>query len=99
MKTTKKRVTKSEQGSETPAKGLGAVVVEMSRIESQRAGSDAVVRVLMRGLEVLGPAQLPGWMTTRIPALGGQTPYSVIETEEGRKTIETELGRIEHGIF
>jgi putative toxin-antitoxin system antitoxin component (TIGR02293 family) len=58
------------------------------------------IGLIERGLAVIGsPEKLARWMQTPVPALGGQTPYSLLESEEGRKQVATVLGRIEHGIY
>lgn len=43
--------------------------------------------------------QAAGWFHDAIPALGGQTPVSLLDTEAGIRLVDEELGRIEHGIF
>lgn len=43
--------------------------------------------------------QAAGWFHDAIPALGGQTPVSLLDTEAGIRLVDAELGRIEHGIF
>lgn len=57
------------------------------------------VELIQKALSVLGPEQLIRWMQTSVPALRGRTPYSLMDSEEGRKQVEIELGRIEHGIY
>jgi putative toxin-antitoxin system antitoxin component (TIGR02293 family) len=43
--------------------------------------------------------QAQGWFHEPIPALGGRTPVSMLDTEAGVVLVDDELGRIEHGIF
>ncbi len=38
-------------------------------------------------------------MRRNIPSLGNQTPYVLIETENGRKLVERVLLKIEHGVY
>jgi hypothetical protein len=58
------------------------------------------VAIIARALEIIGsPQQLGKWMNTSLPALQGQTPYSLMSSEGGRKQVEIVLGRIEHGIY
>jgi uncharacterized protein (DUF2384 family) len=38
-------------------------------------------------------------METPLSALRGRMPYSLLGSEEGRKDVDTVLGRIEHGIY
>jgi len=95
------------EGLEFPP-GVG---VEIRKVRTARsdAGVEAGVAfgqpstdidLVERGLAVIGsPEKLARWMQTPIPALGGQTPYSLLGSEEGRKQVATVLGRIEHGIY
>lgn len=39
------------------------------------------------------------WMLTPQPALGGETPIDVAQTELGSREIENLVGRIEHGVY
>jgi putative toxin-antitoxin system antitoxin component (TIGR02293 family) len=39
------------------------------------------------------------WLHQPNPALDGQRPIVVAETEEGEKLVRTALGRIEHGVY
>jgi hypothetical protein len=58
------------------------------------------VEIVARALAIIGsPNQLSRWMNTSLPALQGQTPYSLMNSEGGRKQVEAVLGRIEHGIY
>ena len=58
------------------------------------------VEIIARALDIIGsPNQLSRWMNTSLPALQGQTPYSLMNSEGGRKQVEVVLGRIEHGIY
>jgi hypothetical protein len=63
------------------------------------ARQDAEVELIKRAAHVLGANEVARWMNTDVPSLNGQTPLSLMTTEEGRKQVETILGRIEHGIF
>lgn len=39
------------------------------------------------------------WLTHEIPALGGVTPLSLLDTEEGARLAETELQRLAWGVY
>jgi putative toxin-antitoxin system antitoxin component (TIGR02293 family) len=39
------------------------------------------------------------WLTNPIPALGGVTPLSLLDTEEGARWAETELQRLAWGVY
>jgi putative toxin-antitoxin system antitoxin component (TIGR02293 family) len=39
------------------------------------------------------------WLVNPQPALGGEVPLELIETEFGAREVEAVLGRIEHGVF
>ena len=75
-----------------PAGGFYARVFSEAR-------EDAEVELINRAAHVLGANEVARWMNTRVPSLNGQTPLSLMGTEQGRKQVETVLGRIEHGIF
>ena len=58
------------------------------------------VELVQRALDVIGsPERVTRWMETPLGALRGRTPYSLLGSEEGRKEVDTVLGRIEHGIY
>lgn len=51
-----------------------------------------------RAFEVLGVAELvEDWMNSPKPYLNDGVPSEMLDTEEGRKLVEDELGRIESG--
>ena len=53
-----------------------------------------------RALEVIGDEDKAGeWLTTKIAALGGQTPIDLLTRAEGEEEVLKVLGRIEHGVF
>jgi putative toxin-antitoxin system antitoxin component (TIGR02293 family) len=39
------------------------------------------------------------WMSAPLPALGGRTANTAVKTEEGARTVENLIGRIEHGVY
>ncbi|TRO79126.1 antitoxin Xre/MbcA/ParS toxin-binding domain-containing protein [Desulfuromonas acetexigens] len=56
--------------------------------------------VRRRALEVFGDeASAAEWLTTRIVALGGQTPVDTLLRANGEEEVLAILGRIEHGVF
>lgn len=58
------------------------------------------VELLAKALRIAGsPERLAEWMQTAVPALNGQMPYFLMQTEQGRKEVEDVLGRIEHGVY
>lgn len=80
--------------------------LDRRRKESRRLSpeeSDALVRamlVLTRALEVFGSLEhAQEWLRHPLPIIGGRRPLSLVKTEVGFKTLETVLGRIEHGIY
>jgi uncharacterized protein (DUF2384 family) len=68
-------------------------------------GSDAAlhshdeIEMVRKATEVLGIDRVAAWMRTRIPSLGNQTPYVLIQTEDGRKQVDRVLLKIEHGVY
>lgn len=89
--------------------GVGVEVKTLSRseirstIKSMAERSDhgaAEVELIEKALTIIGsPDALARWMQTPIPALSGQSPYSLLGSVQGREQVETVLGRIQHGIF
>jgi hypothetical protein len=57
------------------------------------------VAMVRRATEVLGIDYVAGWMRSKIPSLGNQTPYTLLKTEDGRKQVERVLLKIEHGVY
>jgi putative toxin-antitoxin system antitoxin component (TIGR02293 family) len=70
----------------------------LSKAESDRLYR--VARVAVRAEEVLGSSQAAErWLKEQIPALGFETPLSMLDTDEGAQMVGDILGRIEHGVF
>ena len=70
----------------------------LSKAESDRLYR--VARVAVRAEEVLGSSQTAErWLKEPIPALGFETPLSMLDTDEGAQMVGDLLGRIEHGVF
>lgn len=44
-------------------------------------------------------AWLADWMQRPVPALGGRTPLSFMESEEGRALVTNILGRMQSGAY
>jgi putative toxin-antitoxin system antitoxin component (TIGR02293 family) len=44
------------------------------------------------------PKAAAAWLRLESVALGGKTPFELMESEHGRNLVIDELGRIEHGI-
>ena len=78
-----------------------AATVRPLRLNSPRIEEpQAAIDLIQRALDVIGsPTRLSEWMQTPLPALNGRTPYSLLDSEDGRKLVEMVLGRIGHGIY
>jgi uncharacterized protein (DUF2384 family) len=60
----------------------------------------AEASVLDRAVEVIGArSEAMRWMGTPVRALGYATPVSLLATAEGRATVLTVLGGLEHGVM
>jgi uncharacterized protein (DUF2384 family) len=57
------------------------------------------VELVQRAAEVLGSQQVAAWMQSNVPSLGGETPYRLMQTPEGRCQVERVLLMIEHGVY
>ena len=59
-----------------------------------------VARIAAMAEEIFGsPAATAAWFKEQIPTLGGATPWSLLDTDEGAQRIAELLGRIEHGVY
>ena len=58
------------------------------------------IELLLKALRIAGSSRkLAEWIQTPVPALNGRTPYALMQSEEGRKQVDSVLGRIEHGVY
>lgn len=58
------------------------------------------IELLLKALRIAGSTQkLTEWIQTPVPALNGETPYALMQSEEGCKQVDAVLSRIEHGIY
>jgi putative toxin-antitoxin system antitoxin component (TIGR02293 family) len=70
----------------------------LSREESDRVAR--VARIAGRTIEVLGTRpKAVAWLRRPLRALGGATPFSLLDTDLGTADVERVLGRIEHGVY
>jgi putative toxin-antitoxin system antitoxin component (TIGR02293 family) len=46
-----------------------------------------------------GPVQARAWLREPVPALGGERPVDLLDTDEGARAVEEALLRIEFGFF
>lgn len=59
-----------------------------------------VVRVFAQAMVVFGSTQKAcKWIHSGIPALGGQSPFSMLDTSFGIDKVYTELHRMMHGVY
>jgi len=67
---------------------------------ARKPESSPSVELLLKALRITGSTQkLTEWMQTPVPALNGETPYALMQSEEGRKQVDAVLSRIEHGVY
>jgi putative toxin-antitoxin system antitoxin component (TIGR02293 family) len=56
--------------------------------------------VIDRAVQVIGDdSEAMRWLGTPIRELGYETPVSLLHTPEGRQSVITVLGRLEHGVL
>ena len=79
----------------------GAETRELADVDSSAVAvnSQDEVEIVRRATEVLGINHVARWLQSQIPSLNNQTPYALMQTEEGRKQVERVLLRIEHGVY
>ena len=64
--------------------------------------SERVVRlaeVAAWATDIFGEDGARRWLREESRALGGATPFDMLDTEVGAEAVRDELGRIEHGVF
>ena len=59
-----------------------------------------IAEVYAQGLDVFGSVErFNSWLEHSSIPLGGQTPFSLLDTSFGIRMVKDEIGRIDHGIF
>ena len=67
---------------------------------SESEGVLRIARIAGRACVVLGDLEAAHqWLRTPVPALGGVTPLSLLDTEPGAALVSDALGRLEYGVF
>jgi putative toxin-antitoxin system antitoxin component (TIGR02293 family) len=57
-----------------------------------------LARIIARATHYLGDVQAANrWLKRRNAALGGKTPFELLDTEPGVRSVENVLGRIAYG--
>ena len=82
--------------SSTQGVASGSLIHNASLSAPQSEDEVAMVRT---ATEVLGIDHVARWMQNKIPSLGNQTPYALIQTTEGRRQVLRVLLEIEHGVY
>lgn len=78
------------------------LIVEAIREEwaQKFANSLPAVDITARATEVFGSADKAiRWLQSPVRALGGKTPLSLLDTEEGIVRVKDVLGQVEHGVW
>jgi hypothetical protein len=76
-----------------------AGIVEHGSLDIVDPQSQDEVEIVRRATEVLGIDHVARWMQSKIPSLGNQTPYVLLQTRDGREQVERVLLKIEHGVY
>ena len=72
----------------------------MRHSRNRKSEPSVAVELLLKALRIAGSTQkLAEWIQTPVPALNGQTPYALMQSEEDRKQVDAVLSRIEHGVY
>jgi putative toxin-antitoxin system antitoxin component (TIGR02293 family) len=66
--------------------------------ESQKVARLARITLLAEYV-LEDPQRGRAWLTEPVPALGGQRPIELLDTDEGARTVEETLLRLEYGIL
>ncbi len=74
------------------------IMTEKGQIEEEPT-TEIISTVVERATEVIGDRERAlRWLGTPVRALNFATPISLLNSEEGLKSVLTILGRLEHGI-
>ncbi len=92
---------------ELVAKSIGKDVSNLSRVYKVKALSHMASDNLIDTMRVYAHAYViyqsmelaQKWMNTKIPALGGEVPVTLLDTHAGRELVRETLFKIEHGEF
>ena len=77
-----------------------AKVLAEQNPEARKPEPSPSVELLLKALRIAGSTRkLAEWIQTPVPALNGETPYALMQSEEGRKQVDAILSRIEHGVY
>ena len=57
-----------------------------------------LIRISAFARETFGPEKAALWLKRPTKALDGESPLSLLDTDEGARAVETLIGRIAHGI-
>jgi uncharacterized protein (DUF2384 family) len=68
-------------------------------VEPISASPNPEVKIIQHAAGIIGVDRIAKWMNTPLPALKGRTPFSLLDTEEGREKIEEVLGKIDYGVY
>lgn len=100
-------VIQSSGADEAIAKALGVPVAQLEAVclrDSLDSRSSEAVLELAGVLSACSavwesPALAEQWMRSEVPALGDETPISLLDTHEGRKWVGEVLSKVETGQF
>jgi hypothetical protein len=71
-----------------------------SRVLKAFLGSDAIVDVTARAIEVFGTREEAlRWLRTPVRSLGDRTPISLLNSPDGIARVQDTLGQVEHGVW
>ena len=82
------------------AKNSKALIELAPKADDPKRERSPEIELLFKDLRIAGSSRkLAEWIQTPVPALNGRTPYALMQSEEGRKQVDSVLGRIEHGVY
>jgi hypothetical protein len=71
-----------------------------SRVLKAFLGSDAIVDVTARAIEVFGTREKAlRWLKTPVRSLGDRTPISLLNSPDGITRVQDTLGQAKHGVW
>lgn len=100
MTEVERRLSEAEHEIAAAREVLHLLDAQQPKAITLKRHSSSEVELILKGLQVAGSAErLAEWMRTPIHSLNGQTPYNLMQSDEGRKQVQAVLTKIDHGIY
>ena len=58
-----------------------------------------LISVIVMASDILGKPEVKNWLYTKMPSLGNQVPFNLLDTETGHRLVEQALLQIKYGVY